>query len=197
MSQESNNNSNGWLWLAVPFAGVLAWRLFRNTANQANRVTDELDATNAQAVKLYGFFGITKVGGFAVATPIILDSTLAQVGWLIRNVCDWPQLQRTFTQMCGGNYTVLQAASTALSSSEYAGFTRLLETALTQKRIFANADYHTLYNANRYGGSVGENYREGQFVGRCVAEDDLYYKYLSQKDGVYYYAEKEYFSLMD
>lgn len=174
--------------------GIVAIKLLRNTSRQANDVTDNINETNAQAALLYSYFGIVKVGSVATATPVIKTDTLRRIGWLFRNVYDWPELQRAFTKLCGGNYTVLQAASTALSTLEYTSVMALLDTALMQKRIFCgNIPYHTLYNVDRYGGIAGENFDAGAYVGRCIEENDTYYFYISQRDGVKYAADKKYF----
>ena len=193
---EGNNNNNGkwWLWFVIPIAALTTWNLFRNTSRSANRVTEDLNETNAQAAKLYDLFGVVKVGGFAVATPVVKTSTLQRIGWLARNIYDWAGVQRAFTILCGGGYTVLQAASTALSTDEYNAFQNLIQKALTQKRIFCgDVAYHTLYNPSNYGGQVGENFKANQYVGRCISTNDKYYGYISQSDGVQYAAERQFF----
>lgn len=187
-----------WTWFVVPGSALLLWKLFRNTANRANNVTRDLSSSEAQAAKFYGYFGVTilPVTG-ATATPVIKDSTLRLIGWLARNINDWNIVQRAFTQLCGGNYTIIQAATTALNTSEYTAFMTLIEKALRQKRIFCgNSAYHSLYNANRYGGELGENFDANAFVGRCIEEDDMYYHYISWRDGVKYQCPKEYFVIV-
>lgn len=194
---QDKNKMPWYLWFVIPIAALTTWRIFRNTARDANRETDDLSESETQAVRFFGLFGVKIVAGVAFATPIILDATLKQVGWLVRNVNDWQTIQRTFTTLSGGNLTIFQAAKTALSTADYNAFVSLLENALSQKRIVAKSNYHTLYNVNNYGGSVGENFNAGQFVGRCISENDLYYSYISQYDGVQYYAEKDFFELKD
>lgn len=184
-----------WAWFVVPGSGLLLWKLFRNTARGANKVTRDLSSSEAQSAKFYGYFGVTilPVTG-ATATPVIKTSTLNLIGWLARNVNDWNTVQTAFTKLCGGNYTIIQAATTALNTSEYTGFVTLLENALRQKRIFCgNNAYHSLYHATQYGGSVGENFDANAFVGRCIGEDEMYYRYISWRDGVTYQCEKQYF----
>lgn len=186
-----------WAWIAIPILGVATWRIFRNTSRSANRLTEDLTDSEAQAAKFISYFGVHIVAGVAFATPVLKTSTLYQIGWLARNINDWAILQRAFTTLAGGNYTILQAAETALSSSEYTAFVTLVNNALTQKRIFAKKDYaHTLYNANRYGGSIGETFMQNAFVGRCISEDEYYYYYVSWRDGVTYAASKEDFVIV-
>lgn len=195
MTEESKKNP-WWLWFVIPVAALATWRIFRNTARGANRTTEDITESEAQAVKYFGLFGVKIVAGVAFSTPILLESTLKQVGWLTRNVNDWAIIQQTFTSLSGGNLTIFQAAKTSLSTSDYTAFVSLLESALSQKRIFCgNIGYHTLYNVDRYGGIAGENFNPGQFVGRCIEETDTYYVYVSQNDGVRYYANKNYFQL--
>lgn len=194
---QSKNNMPWYLWFVIPIAALTTWRIFRNTARDANRTTEDLTESESQAVRFFGLFGVKIVAGVAFATPIVLEATLKQVGWLVRNVNDWTTIQNTFTTLSGGNLTIFQAAKGALNTTEYNAFVSLLNTALSQKRIVAKVNYHTLYNVGAYGGEVGENFNAGQFVGRCIAESDKYYAYISQFDGVQYYAEKDFFELKD
>lgn len=194
-----NNNSNNkwWLWFVIPIAGFTTWKLFRNTARQSNRVTDDMTTNEAQAALFYGYFGITKALGIVTATPIIKNSTLQRVGWLARNINKWDKVQTAFTKMCGGNYTIWQAASMAMDTSNYQGFTSLINNALTQPRIFCGANNSaTLYNADHYGGIAGENFNANAFVGRCIGEDADYYNYYSYKDGCLYQAPKGRFKIV-
>lgn len=187
-----------WAWLVIPGSALLLWKLFRNTARGANKITRDLSSSEAQAAKFYGYFGITilPVTG-ATATPVVKNSTLNLIGWLARNINDWDRVQDAFTRLCGGNYTIIQAATTALNTSEYTAFMTLIENALRQKRIFCgNAAFHSLYNATRYGGIAGENFDANAFVGRCISEDDMYYSYISWRDGVTYQCEKQHFILV-
>lgn len=190
-----NSNNNGipwWAWFVIPIAGLTTWKLFRNTARGANRTTEDMTDSTAQAAKFYGYFGvkIMPVAG-AVATPVVLDATKKQIGWLARNINVWRDVQSAFTALCGGNYTIIQAATTALTTTDFNGFMSLINDALQQRRIFCGAsDAVTLYNANRYGGSAAENFSANAFVGRCVREDDYYYYYYSWRDGVLYQAPK-------
>lgn len=188
--------SRWWLWFVIPIAGLTTWKIFRNTANQANHVTENMTDSEAQAVKFFGYFGIIVSGIIVTATPVVKDSTKRLIGWLARNINDWSVVQRAFTRMCGGNYTIFQAASTALDTTNYNGFVTLINNALTQKRIFCGSiAYHSLYNANNYGGQLGENFAPNTFVGRCTGEDNKYYYYVSWQDGCTYQCEKDYFLL--
>lgn len=186
-----------WTWFVVPGSALLLWKLFRNTARGANRVTEDMTDSEAQSAKFFGYFGVTIAFGVATATPIIKDSTLKLVGWLARNVNDWAEIQRAFTRLCGGNYTILQAASTALDTTNYNGFVTLVNNALTEKRIFCGShDSSSLYHADQYGGIAGENFKANAFVGRCISEDDYYYNYISWQDGFTYQAPKTSFIAM-
>lgn len=196
MDERSNNGSKWWMWFVIPIAALTTWKIFRNTANRSNKVTEDMTDSEAQAAKFFGYFGVTIVMGIATATPVLKDSTKKLIGWLARNVNDWAVLQRAFTRMCGGNYTILQAASTALDTSNYNGFVTLVNQALTQPRIFCgSADAASLYNANHWGGQAGENFKAGAFVGRCTGEDADYYNYISWQDGCAYQAPKDAFIL--
>ena len=113
------------MWFAITILAVGAWKILRNTAKAANRLTEDLTDSEAQAVKFYGYFGIVKFGGVASATPILKTSTLQLVGWLARNVNDWPVVQDSFTTLCGNNYTIFQAASTAMDTTNYNAFVTL------------------------------------------------------------------------
>lgn len=192
---DEKNKSPWWLWFVIPIAALTTWRIFRNTARDANRTTEDLTESETQAVRFFGLFGVKIVAGVAFATPILLDATLQQLGWLSRNVCNWSAIQNAFTTLCGGNLTIFQAAKTSLNTTEYNAFVTLINTALSQPRIFAKDAYYSLSNVNQYGGTAGENFTAGQFVGRCISENDVYYSYISQYDGKQYYAEKEYFEL--
>ena len=192
----NNNNGKWWLWFVIPIAALTTWKIFRNTARGANRVTDDMTTNEAQAVMFYGLLGVKNVLGTYVSTPTFLPDTLRKIGWLARNVNDWDKVQRAFTNLCGGTYTFFQAASNALAVNEYDAVVDLINTALTQRRIFCgDIIANTLYNANRYGGQAGESFQPNTFVGRCTGEDSDYYYYVSWRDGVTYQAPKDLFIL--
>lgn len=181
-----------WAWFVVPGSALLLWKIFRNTARGANRLTEDLTDSEAQAVKFYGLFGVYQVAGQAFATPVVLDSTKKQIGWLARNINDWATVQRAFTTLCGGNYTIFDAAKLALPTADYNAFVTLIYNALAQPRIFATTDYaHTLYNPTPQGGQLAETFKNNAFVGRCISEDNYYYYYISWRDGVKYAAPKD------
>lgn len=193
MAQKSDNK--WYLWFVIPIAALTTWRIFRNTARNSNRTTEDLTESEAQAVRFFGLFGVKIVAGVAFSTPVLLDATLKQIGWLARNVNDWATVQRAFTTLCGGDLTIFQAAKTALNTTEYSAFVSLINTALTQPRIFAKVAYYSVYSIDGNVMMAGENFRAGQFVGRCISENDKYYVYISQTDGVKYFADKEFFEL--
>lgn len=191
---EKKENNAWWLWFVIPIAALTTWKLFRNTAKNRDKAVEEMTISEAQAAKFYAYFGITIAGPVVTATPIVLDSTLRQVGWLARNIYNWDDCQKAFRQMCGGNYTIIQAATMAMSTAEYSGFINVLQAAQTQKRIFCgNNNATTLYNADRYGGFAGESFDANKYVGRCTQQDDMYYYYVSWRDGVTYQAPKTQF----
>lgn len=185
-----------WLWFVVPIAALTTWKIFRNTANAANRTTEDLDSSTAQAVKFFEYFGVVVTNLMVTATPVLLTSTKNLIGWLAMNIDDWQKVQRAFTQLCGGNYTIFQAASTALNSTDYSGFTNLIEKAQTQKRIFCTEDSFSMRNVNQYGGVLAVNYNKGDFVGRCQREDDTYYYYTYYATGETLAVEKNKFKLV-
>lgn len=194
MDEGKKNSSSWWLWFVIPIAALTTWKIFRNSAKNRNKATADMSISEAQAAKFYGFFGVTIAGPVVTATPIVLDSTLRQVGWLARNIYNWDDCQTAFRKMCGGNYTIIQAATMAMSAAEYSGFINVLQAAQTQKRIFCGtADATTLYQANRYGGYAGEGFKANEYVGRCTKQDEMYYYYVSWRDGVTYQAPKTQF----
>lgn len=196
-SMDKNTGVPWWAFFVVPIAALTTYKIFRNTARGANRTTEDMTDSTAQAAKFYGYFGvkITPLNG-AVATPVVLDATKKQIGWLARNINVWRDIQSAFTAMCGGNYTIIQAASTALNTTDFNGFITLINEAQGRSRIFCGAsDAATLYGADRYGGTAAENFSANAYVGRCVSEDSYYYYYYSWRDGVMYQAPKDRFIL--
>lgn len=182
--------------VALLAGGILGYRLLRNTTNLANRTTNTLDNSKTQAAKFYALFGITKVGGVPIATPILRQETWNNLIRLSMNVDDWRVIQSTFTDMCGGNYAIFQAATNSLNTTEYGIWADTINAALSKKRIFCVTPHASLLNADRYGGIAAENFNAGDFVGRCQSEDDLYYYYVSILDGVTYACDKKFFELM-
>ena len=165
----------GWVWLAAPAAAILTYRLFRNIANGANDTTKSLDNSKNQALKFLDYFGVVVTSLTAFATPVTLESTKNKIALLAMNIDNWDVVQKTFTKLCGGNYTIFQAASTALNSQNYSTFTDYITIALSQQRIFCKNDSYSERNISRYGGVQCANYSAGDFVGRCTNEDDNYY----------------------
>lgn len=194
------DNKNGipwWAWFVIPASGILLWKMFHNTSRSANRLTEDITDSEAQAAKFYAYFGVHTVFNVPYSTPVVLDSTKRQIGWLARNINDWTVVQRAFTTLCGGNYTLIDAAKNALSTSDFTVFISLVQNALQQPRIFSTADSaHSLYNANHYGGLLGETFAKNAFVGRCISQDADYYYYISWVDGVQYAAPKDEFKLV-
>lgn len=182
----------------LSIVGVLLWRFLRNPTRGINQSTVDFTHSKQQAANLYGWFGVVRVNGVAVATPTFKSETLKRIGFLAVNIDDWQVVQETFTQMCGGNYTVLEAAKTALSTTNYGTLTSYIQNALTKKRIICASEVgHTFKNgADRYGGILAEQFVKDDFVGRCQNTDDYYYYYISEKDGNTYAAPKKNFKLV-
>lgn len=182
----------------VGVVGVILWRLLRNPTRGINQSTVDFTHSKQQAANLFGWFGVVRVNGIAIATPTFKEATLKKIAYLAVNIDDWQVVQETFTQMCGGNYTVLEAAKTALSASNYGTFTAYISNALTKKRIICASEVgHTFRNgADRYGGILAEQFVKDDFVGRCQNTDDYYYYYISEKDGNTYCAPKTDFKLI-
>ena len=175
----------------ISIAGYLVIRLLRNPTNNINQTTEDFTNSKAQAARFYDLFGVYRFNGFSVATPVILTSTIKKIALLTLNIDDWAVIQQTFTSLCGGNYTVLEAAKTALSYADFQGFTTCIQKALTQKRIICSSSCITFQNgANRFGGVAGEQFSTNDFIGRCQKTDDYYYYYVSEKDGNTYCAPK-------
>lgn len=175
--------------LKLVAGGLLVWWgarwIGRRATNEANNETNNLqDDSTAQAAKFYELFGVIRQGGIAVATPVLLTSTKNKIAYLAKNICDWKKIQSAFTKLCGGNYTILEAAGTALSSTDYNGFLNLIADAQKKKRIYCGSSAsYSMRNINSYGGIVFRNFEPGQFVGRLQKESDQYYFYIDSDDG--------------
>lgn len=160
--------------------------LGRRATNESNNQAENIsDIATAQAAKLYSLFGVVRQGGFAVATPVVLNSTKNKIAWLAANIYDWSATQKAFTKLCGGNYTILDAAKTALvNTANYNAFVDYISRAQKQKRIFCgDIPYYSVVNINQYGGSVFKNFKAGEYVGRCQNTDNGYYLYYDTNDG--------------
>lgn len=173
--------------------GSLLWYFLRNRTNSANEATEIMNNSKAQAATFFDLFGVVREGAIAVATPVVLTSTKNKIAWLAMNIDDWRIIQETFSALCGGGYTILQAASTALNADNNATFLAYVEDAQKKKRIFCKevASYSVRFSNNIE--IVGENFDADAFVGRCQAEDSEYYYYLSLRDGLTYACSKDFF----
>lgn len=178
--------------------GVLLWRFLRNPTRGINQSTVDFTHSKQQAANLYGWFGVIRVNGVAVATPTFKSETLKRIAFLAVNIDDWQVVQETFTQMCGGNYTVFEAAKTALSTANYGTFTSYIQNALTKKKIICTGGNGITFqgNADRYGGIAAEQFVKDDFVGRCQNQNEYYYYYISERDGNTYAAPKDNFKLV-
>lgn len=193
MDNNSNFNVKPLYALVAVFGVVVLFRFLRNTTKSANNATKDLTNSKKQAADFFSYFGIVKEGAIAVATPVYLTETKNNIALLAQNLDDWEIVQDTFTTLCGGNYTIFQAAKTALNTTDFTGFSNLIAKALTQKRIFCKDDYQSFRLYNRYVVEAAETFKKGAFVGRCQREDDNYYYYISRTDGNTYACDKDYF----
>jgi len=187
--------------LKIVAGGVLLYfglrLLGRRATNQANNETNNLqDDSTAQAAKFYELFGVIRQGGIAVATPVIRAETKNKIAYLAKNICDWKKIQSAFTNLCGGNYTILEAAGTALNSTDYQGFLNLIADAQKKKRVYCGSKAsYSERNINSYGGIVFKNFEPGQYVGRLQAETDKYYIYIDADTGTECGCDKQNFVL--
>lgn len=177
-------------------AGVVLYKFLKNRTQQANLTSANLDDLSvAQAAKFFGLFGVVRAGGVAVATPIIKDSTQQLTMLLAQNIAIWPSVQAAFTDLCGGSYTVLQAAKRALSTSAYTQFVDYINVALTQKMMFTQnypgLDIYAYLNEVSYN-TYKITFEANRYVGRCQGEIGNYYRFISQEDGGTYYIEKKF-----
>lgn len=176
--------------------GIAAYKLLKNTTESVNNVTVNIsnDAI-AQATKLYGLFGVKRSGTVAVATPVLLESTRNQIFWIAQNIVDWAAVQAAFTQLCGGDYNLLQAASTALSSTYYNQFVSLVNKAVKQQRIFCGASQGFIYSYVNDVFKQKKTVKPGEYVGRLQNANGNYYAFFSESDGKTYYCPTSQFIL--
>lgn len=169
--------------------GIAVWgafKLFGNRANGANSQTAELTATAEQAARFYDLFGVVRIGSLAYSTPILKSETLARVYNLAREIEDWPELQRKFTNLCGGNYTILEAAKTSLNTSEYSQFMDIVSATNKGKRIYAKA-------AMKISGLLPTvpafNFNANEYIGRVLKDSGTQVSFW--KDGAQYLVKKD------
>ena len=174
--------------LAAAGIGVL-WlmrKLGINATNESNEQSENLtDISTQQAAKFYSLFGVVRQGGIAIATPVVLSDTKNKITWLAQNIYDWSKIQKAFTKLCGGNYTIIDAAKTALVNQDnYNAFIDYINKAQKQKKIFCGEiPYYSEVNITNYGGMVYKNFEAGQYVGRCQNTDNGYYLYYDSETG--------------
>lgn len=174
--------------LAAAGIGVL-WlmrKLGINATNESNEQSENLtDISTQQAAKFYSLFGVVRQGGIAIATPVVLSDTKNKITWLAQNIYDWSKIQKAFTKLCGGNYTIIDAAKTALVNQDnYNAFIDYINKAQKQKKIFCGEiPYYSEVNITAYGGMVYKNFEAGQYVGRCQNTDNGYYLYYDSENG--------------
>lgn len=168
----------GVLWLMRKF-GI-------NATNESNEQSENLtDISTQQAAKFYSLFGVVRQGGIAIATPVVLSDTKNKITWLAQNIYDWSKIQKAFTKLCGGNYTIIDAAKTALVNQDnFNAFIDYINKAQKQKKIFCGEiPYYSEVNITAYGGMVYKNFEAGQYVGRCQNTDNGYYLYYDSENG--------------
>lgn len=197
MESENQTNIKTPLIIALfALIGVTAYKLFSNRTNDVNALTESIsDDATAQATKLYGLFGVKRSGSVAVATPVLLESTRNLIMWIAQNIVDWKYVQSAFTKLCGGDYNLLQAASTALSSTYYNQFVTYVNKAVKQQRIFGGTGTSWIYSYENNQLKQYETIKPGVYVGRLQITQGNYYGFVSESDGKYYYAPKDKFVL--
>lgn len=201
-NEKSMNMKTPLLIALLGVIGIAAYKLFSNRTNDVNALTESIsDDATAQATKLYGLLGVKRSGSVAVATPVLLESTRNQIMWIAQNIVDWKQVQSAFTALCGGDYNLLQAASTALPSTYYNQFVSYINNAVKQQRVFCGSvksELWTLALSNILPSVF--KYNANQYVGRLQGEKNNfygsdYYLVIRSEDGKLYYAPKKFFVL--
>ena len=195
-NEKSMNMKTPLLIALLGVIGIAAYKLFSNRTNEVNALTESIsDDATAQATKLYGLLGVKRSGSVAVATPVLLESTRNQIMWIGQNIVDWKQVQSAFTTLCGGDYNLLQAASTALSSTYYNQFVSYVNKAVKQQRIFGGSGTSWIYSYTNNQLKQYDTIRPGAYVGRLQVTQGNYYGFTSESDGKMYYAPKDKFIL--
>lgn len=195
-NEKSMNMKTPLLIALLGVIGIAAYKLFSNRTNDVNALTESIsDDATAQATKLYGLLGVKRSGSVAVATPVLLESTRNQIMWIGQNIVDWKQVQSAFTTLCGGDYNLLQAASTALSSTYYNQFVSYVNKAVKQQRIFGGNGTSWIYSYTNNQLKQYDTIRPGAYVGRLQVTQGNYYGFTSESDGKMYYAPKDKFIL--
>jgi hypothetical protein len=195
-NEKSMNMKTPLLIALLGVIGIAAYKLFSNRTNDVNALTESIsDDATAQATKLYGLLGVKRSGSVAVATPVLLESTRNQIMWIGQNIVDWKQVQSAFTTLCGGDYNLLQAASTALSSTYYNQFVSYVNKAVKQQRIFGGSGTSWIYSYTNNQLKQYDTIRPGAYVGRLQVTQGNYYGFTSESDGKMYYAPKDKFIL--
>lgn len=195
-NEKSMNMKTPLLIALLGVIGIAAYKLFSNRTNDVNALTESIsDDATAQATKLYGLLGVKRSGSVAVATPVLLESTRNQIMWIGQNIVDWKQVQSAFTTLCGGDYNLLQAASTALSSTYYNQFVSYVNKAVKQQRIFGGSGTSWIYSYTNNQLKQYDTIRPGAYVGRLQVTQGNYYGFTSESDGKMYYAPKDKFLL--
>lgn len=195
-NEKSMNMKTPLLIALLGVIGIAAYKFFSNRTNDVNALTESIsDDATAQATKLYGLLGVKRSGSVAVATPVLLESTLNQIMWIAQNIVDWKQVQSAFTTLCGGDYNLLQAASTALSSTYYNQFVSYVNKAVKQQRIFGGSGTSWIYSYTNNQLKQYDTIRPGAYVGRLQVTQGNYYGFTSESDGKMYYAPKDKFIL--
>lgn len=158
------------LTLSLAAGGIIGLLIFLNRNNNtkktkdSNNETADFSATAQQAALFYELFGVTRLGGTAFATPIISSNTVNRVMWLARNIENWSELQKKFTALCGGHYTILEAAGTALSSAKYKEFIDTVNQAQQHKKLYAV----------KKGTFGAKTFQPGDYMGRANKVGDPY-----------------------
>lgn len=179
--------------LGVGVFGVIKI-LSRNRTEDANLASNDIDElSTAQAAKFFGLFGVERLGGFARATWVLKSETLLKILSLAANIGNWSKVQQAFTALSGGSYTILQAASDALSASNYSTFVDTINKATVLPMMYAAASNAVAYSDvnDRFNADKIE-YQKGDYIGRCQEAIGNYYKFQSWELCKIFYIEKKF-----
>lgn len=166
----------------------------RNRTADANLASNDIDElSTAQAAKFFGLFGIERIGGLARATWVLKSDTLAKILSLAANIGNWSKVQQAFTALCGGSYTILQAASDALSASNYSTFVDTINKAVSLPMMYAAKGNAVAFSdVNNRSNAEHIEYSKGDYIGRCQETIGNYCKFQSWELCKIFYIEKQF-----
>lgn len=148
--------------------------------NKANRDTSEVTTANVQAQLLYKYMQM----GNAVLPFNVVDEDLVKVYSIAYNIEDWEATQKSFSLLCGGQYTIYKALDKALTSEENAIFMHKLEEGQKLPRLYATKDTVII----RQDGSIASIPITAGYVGRVKSTTET--SYIVNLDGFDYAVPK-------